>query len=119
VLRSRGRRFMTDMLVLRGEEQNLRLLSKEIAGHPELAGVYGTRITTADDATADSLGYGPVVELVISLTTGVATNAAYDLLRSLISRARDRGELTEQQKSAPQQDEDGVGEEAKDGEVQQ
>jgi len=110
---------MTDVLVLRGEEQNVRLLAKEIAGHPELAAVYGTRITTADDASGDSLGYGPVVELVISLTTGVATNATYDLLRNLISRARDRGELTEQQSSTPQQDDHEVGEETKDGEAKQ
>lgn len=110
---------MTDVLVLRGEEQNVRLLAKEIASHPELAAIYGTRVTTADDATGDSLGYGPVVELVISLTTGVATNAAYDLLRSLISRARDRGELTEQHNDAPQQDNHEADRETKDGEVQQ
>jgi hypothetical protein len=90
---------MADELVLRGEESNARLLAEEIANRTELAGVFSVRVVVIDEATDDSFGYGPIAELVVSLTTGVATNAAYDLLRGLISRARDRGELTEQKKA--------------------
>lgn len=111
---------MSDELVLRGEESNVLLLAKEIASHPELADVCRVRIATTDEATDDSFGYGPVVEIIIALSSGIATNAAYDVLRHLISRARDRGDLTERQGKAVQQDKNDAAEvKAPDEEEQQ
>jgi hypothetical protein len=111
---------MSDELVLRGEEPNVLLLAKEIASHPELADVCRVRIATIDEATDDSFGYGPVAEIIITLSSGVATNAAYDLLRRLISRARDRGDLTDRQDKAVQQDKnDAAGVNAQDEKEQQ
>jgi len=101
---------MSDELVLRGEESNVLRLANEIASHPELADVCRVRIATTDEAPDDSFGYGPIVEIIITLSTGVATNATYDLLRRLISRARDRGDLTERQDKAVQQGKNDVAE---------
>ena len=111
---------MSNELVLRGEESNVLLLAKEIASHPELADVCRVRIATTDEATDDSFGYGPVVKIIITLSSGVATNAAYDLLRRLISRARDRGDLTDRQDKAVRQGKnDAAGVKAQDEKEQQ
>jgi hypothetical protein len=101
---------MTDEIILLGNDQNVRLLAREIANRPELIAACRVRVTAASDAADDSLGYGPVSEIIISLTSGVATNATYDLLRSLISRARDRGDLTERQGNAQQETENDASE---------
>lgn len=83
------------MLVLRGEEANLRLVAEEIAEHPELEKACAVRITPAAGRRPGAMGHGVLAEIAVSVTSGVLTAALTDALRLIVARARDRGDVEE------------------------
>lgn len=75
-----------------GSFANLQLLAEEISEDPQLSSCCTARVTQ-HAARDDSLNHGQFAEIAISVATGVATNAIYDAIRSLIERARTRGHV--------------------------
>ncbi|GGS77144.1 hypothetical protein ACFFV7_08035 [Nonomuraea spiralis] len=84
-----------ETLTYRGEKANLQVLAEEIAADPVLKQHCVSEIQITDAAEQGSLRYGAWAEITVAIASGVATNAIYDGLRYLVSRARDRGVVTE------------------------
>jgi hypothetical protein len=96
------------MLVLRGEESNLRILAMEIAEHPDLHGACSVHVTPAGRGhQSDTLGHGDLAEIAITIATGVAINGVTGALKLLVDRARDRGKVTTVQEDGQQAGDNG------------
>jgi len=76
-----------------GESANLRILAEEISDDPQFSDC--TVAVNEIAHTENSLGHGQLVEIVISVGAGIATNAIYDAIRCAVDRARDRGRIEE------------------------
>ncbi|MFI1381830.1 hypothetical protein [Embleya sp. NPDC020886] len=87
-----------------GETANLRLLEEEIREDPRLADHCTVTLTKKTDGAA-SLHHGQIVEIAISIAAGVATNGIYDLVRTLVNRARDRGPIEPVEPTNPNDEE--------------
>ncbi|GAA3749483.1 hypothetical protein GCM10022205_40720 [Spinactinospora alkalitolerans] len=79
----------------RGERANLEVLAEEIAADPVLGRHCTVRFEAAGPADQGSLRHDAWAEIAIAIATGIATSAIYDSLRLLVSRARDRGKVSE------------------------
>ncbi|MER6631442.1 hypothetical protein ABT301_25010 [Streptomyces sp. NPDC000987] len=92
----------------RGESANLKVLAREIEADPHLAGKCSLTLTPLHQDRRDSLRHANWAEIAVSVASGLATNAVYDALKSLVERARDRGPVDE----VATRPEDGSGEDA-------
>ncbi|MFC9995855.1 hypothetical protein [Nocardia sp. NPDC127526] len=86
-------------LVYQGEEANLKVFADEVAEHPQLADACKVRVTEVVSTTGDELRYGAFAELTITIATGVATSAVYEILATLLKRARSRGKIEDKSDS--------------------
>ncbi|MFJ8930088.1 MULTISPECIES: hypothetical protein [unclassified Streptomyces] len=75
-----------------GAIANLQLLAEEISDNPLLK-AHCTTLVTPREVNDHSLNHGQFADIVISIAAGVATNAIYDGIRTLVDRARNRGDV--------------------------
>jgi len=81
----------------RGAEANMIALRNELAGDAIIgqSASFDLR-TVTDDSGKESLTYGPIVELTITLATGQLAGPAYESLKAAVRRAMSRGHVEDE-----------------------
>jgi hypothetical protein len=82
---------------IQGIDAELEVLAEDIELEPALREACKTEIRTIAGQTDDLLQQGVIVEMVISVTSGVLTTAATEALRRLVQRTQDRGGVVVEQ----------------------
>lgn len=81
-------------IVVRGEQTNLAIVRSQIEADGRLTGVRMTTVTAPEGAPG-RLQHAMWMELLISVPVGLGTQVIYDIIKTLIKRARDRGPIEE------------------------
>lgn len=76
---------------IQGIDAELEVLADDIGLNPTLRDDCKIEIRTVPGQSDDLLQQGVIVEMVISVTSGVLTTAVTEALRRLVQRTQDRG----------------------------